>query len=117
MFPRLPDHEDVPLPPYLKGAVRAFWQRVVPDLVPYGAVTATDAPKLALMCGWWVRYWKCVRAQDRLRLGNKRLHRVNTMAATAWQHFDVLAERFGMTRVQRDALRWPEGQGRKAMRF
>jgi P27 family predicted phage terminase small subunit len=98
-------------PPHLKGEALAFWSEVVPGLVATGVAKAADAPALAGMCEWWARYRKLARRLDRMTgKAAKAMPQVVMMLGIAWDKFDRVAARFGLTPSDRAKLRLGDQQ-------
>jgi len=97
--------EGVAAPPRgLSRESRAFWNEIVPGLVTAGLAKACDAPQLAAMCQWYARARKWERALDREKPSSKT-HSMMVQVAIAWQNFDRVASRFGLTPSDRSKMR------------
>jgi P27 family predicted phage terminase small subunit len=89
-------------PPHLKGAALAFWREVVPLLVGAGLAKAVDAPMLAQLCEWHTVYRGAMDAL--LKKGGRTKENI-LASAIAQDKFTALAQRFGLSCLDRTKLR------------
>lgn len=110
------DGEPVP-PGHLKGEALTFWKQIVLQLLKMGVAKVSDSAELAAMCEWHARYLRVSRALDRCPVtgaGSGKLSQLLVSASIAWDKFDRIACRFGLTPSDRAKLRVadrPKGGG------
>ncbi len=97
------------IPEGLHDDAKAFWNAVVPGLVAMGVATAVDSFELGEMCKWWERYQRFGKQLDELLddagPSAPGAFRVLANAGNAWERFDRIASKFGLTPADRSKLR------------
>ena len=108
---------DLPGSPQMPGGLnddaRELWLRVVTQLTRAKVAVEIDSSQLEAMCRWWARYLEnerhaCEFAHD-IEAGDVYEKR----AKRAWDAFDKVAARFGLTPADRAKLKLPQDNSAK----
>jgi len=81
-----------------------FWGENVPGLAARGVAKNADSAALGMLCYWYALWRKRARALDRLPAVTKKLHQTIVQVAIAFDKFEKLAARFGLTPSDRAKL-------------
>ena len=96
----------VPSPPrWLTREACAEWRRIVPTLASRNIVSEVDRAGIALLCTSWSDMRKHALAADRATPGSAEWRRYLVSRNESFQVWLKLAERFGLTPVDRRRLR------------
>lgn len=101
------------MPAGLGDDARELWVRVVTQLTRAKVAVEIDSSQLEAMCRWWARYLEnerhaCEFAHD-IEAGDVYEKR----AKRAWDAFDKVAARFGLTPADRAKLKLPQDNSAK----
>lgn len=83
---------------------KKLWDMVVDELAAAKVVSELDAPALQAMCQWWQRYLDITAAIADMQIEDEEVEQLENRARRAWQSFDKVAARFGMTPSDRAKL-------------
>lgn len=90
-------------PAGLAPTAAVFWDRIIGLLE--GVVRERDGPQLHQLCFWWSQWETAELSLQDYEIGTIAHTRIFNAASTASQNFDRIARRFGMTPVDRAAMR------------
>lgn len=97
------------MPPGMEEQAQKLWKTLVPQLVKVKNAVEIDSTELAAMCRWWAHYNDLMtRVESESPYDDDsetRQWRLEKRARAAWQSFDSIACRFGLTPADRARLR------------
>jgi len=102
-------------PTDLKEAASTFWDEIVPGLVAARIARACDTAALTVLCQWWDRYLRFSSALDEIEEPkDKEARRLTIMTGIAWNQFERIAAKFGLTPADRARLK-PDATPRRGV--
>lgn len=96
---------DIKRPAGLKGEAKKLWDQLNRDLGRAGVLASVDAAQLEAMCRWWGRYKELEQKATETMYDIDESDIYERRARRAWDAFDKIAGRFGMTPADRAKLK------------
>lgn len=97
------------MPPGMPKQAQKLWKVILPQLVKARNAVEIDSTELAAMCRWWAIYNDLMTRVEAEKPYDENTDviqwRLEKRARAAWQSFDSIACRFGMTPADRSRLR------------
>jgi P27 family predicted phage terminase small subunit len=101
------------MPAGLSDDARELWVRVVGQLTRSKVAVEIDTSQLEAMCRWWARYLENERHACEFSHDIEAGDMYEKRAKRAWDAFDKVASRFGLTPADRAKLKLPEDKNQK----
>jgi P27 family predicted phage terminase small subunit len=97
------------MPPGMPSQAIKLWKVLVPQLIKVKTAVELDSTEIAAMCRWWAQYNELMsRVESEAPYDDEsdiRQWRLEKRAKAAWNAFDSIASRFGLTPADRARLR------------